>query len=264
MSYRLLSYRPSDQHDVDQWNYRTLEGELRSFEGRTLVRIFERFLDEHASVLEAGCGFGAWCEWFRHRGHRVVGVEYDERVVARAKAFKADIAVELGDITELRFPEDHFDAYVSLGVIEHFEHGPQQALAEARRVLKPGGLAFFSTPTITPIRRVISHPTRTLYFLIRRLRGKPSYFWEYRFTEKELRGFLEDAGFDIVHVDIDDYEPGTAGRHIGLSADWFFLRKTGGEIWELNTVGRVTLALLRVVPASWYAAGLHVVARAKK
>ena len=32
---------------------------------------------------------------------------------------------------EYVFPENHFNAYLSLGVIEHWEEGPQQAIAEA-------------------------------------------------------------------------------------------------------------------------------------
>lgn len=265
MSYKLFSFKTGEEHDVEQWNNRSLEGELRSFEGRTLVRIFNQHLNGHNShLLEGGCGFGAWCEWFQKQGHSIVGIEYDKNIVARAKEFKPDVAVELGDITDLKYPDGSFDAYISLGVIEHFEHGPQQALEEAHRILKPGGLAFVTTPCVTVLRRVLSHPVRTLYFIIRRLIGKPNYFWEYRFTKKELCAFLESAGFEIIHADIDDYEPHVKNRHIGLWADWFFLRKRGGDIWELNAFGKIVLRLLRLFPDSWYCSGLHLVARARK
>lgn len=265
MSYRLLSFKTGSEHDVDQWNDRSLEGELESFENRTLVRIFEKFLNgSKARILEGGCGFGAWCEWFEKRGHSIIGIEYDENIVSRAQKYKSDIAVELGDITKLNYPDNEFDAYISLGVIEHFEHGPEEALEEAYRILKPGGLAFVTTPLLTVARSIVAHPIRTLYFFRRRLAGKPNYFWEYRFTKKELRTYLENAGFEIIHTDIDDYESFVKDRHIGLWADWFFLRKQGGEIWELNGVGKFILRLLRIFPANWYCSGLHLVARAKK
>ena len=265
MSYRFLSFKSGEEHDLQQWDNRSLAGELQSFEGRTLTRIFDQFINgKKLSILEGGCGFGAWCEWFQQHGHHVIGIEYDEHIVAKAKEFKPDVAVELGDITRLSYPDNSFDAYISLGVIEHFEHGPLAALEEAQRILKPGGLAFVTTPYLTVLRRLLAHPIRSLYFLIRRLRGQQNYFWEYRFTKKELQRFLEDAGFEIIYSDIDDYEKHVDDRHIGLWADWFMLRKPGGEIWELNGLGKGILKIMRGLPAAWYCSGLHLVARAKK
>ena len=265
MSYRLMSFKTGKEHDLEQWNNRSLEGELRSFEGRTLVRIFEQHLNgKRLRILEGGCGFGAWCEWFQRKGYEIVGIEYDREIVSRAKQFKSNVAVEFGDISNLKYPDNTFDAYISLGVLEHFEHGPEKALLEAYRILKPGGLAFVTTPYLTPLRRFVAHPIRSLYFVIRRLQGKPNYFWEYRFTYRELCGLLEQAGFEIIHEDIDDYEKNEQSRHIGLWADWFMLRKPDGEIWELNALGKVLLRILRMLPAKWFCSGLHLVARAKK
>lgn len=194
MSYRFLSPRPGEEHELDQWDSRTLGKELESFESRTLVRIFDQHLaNKRFRILEGGCGLGAWWDWFNRRGHDAVGIEYNEEVVKRAKEFRPDVAVELRDVTNLKFPDNSFDAYVSLGVIEHFEHGPERALAEACPVLKPGGLAFVSTPYSNVLRRLIVHPMRSLYFLIRKLRAKPGYFWEYRFRKKELKEHLEKS-----------------------------------------------------------------------
>ncbi len=265
MSYKFLSTKTSQEHDLDQWQNRSLEGEIKSFEGRTLVRIFNKYLNgKEAKILEGGCGFGAWCEWFQKQGYQILGIEYDNNIVKRAKKYKPDVAVELGDITEIKYPSDSFDAYVSLGVIEHFEHGPESALREAHRILKPDGIAFVTTPYLTVIRRFVAHPVRSLYFLIREFRGKSNYFWEYRFTKNELRSFLENTGFEIIHADIDDYEHRIKNRHIGLWADWFFLRRKNGAIWELNGLGKFVLRVVNLFPDSWYCSGLHLVARAKK
>jgi len=96
------------------------------------------------------------------------------------------------------------------------------------------------------------------------LNGRPNYFWEYRFTRNELKSYLEKAGFEIIEIDVDDYEPCIKNRHIGLWADWFFLRADRGEIWELNKIGKMILRLLSVLPRSCYCAGIVIVARAKK
>ena len=151
-------------------------------------------------ILEGGCGFGAWCEWFKNEGHCIIGIEYDKNIVNKAKKYKKDVAVELGDITKLRFKDNEFDAYISLGVIEHFELGPERALEEAHRILRPDGLAFVSTPLLTPIRQFISHPIRSLTFSNVNLAGKPIIFGStvllkrncaITWKKQVLRSFLE-------------------------------------------------------------------------
>jgi glycosyltransferase involved in cell wall biosynthesis/SAM-dependent methyltransferase len=47
------------------------------------------------------------------------------------------------DATDLRFPDDMFDAVFSISVFEHVSH-VSRALAEIKRLLKPGGSAFIS------------------------------------------------------------------------------------------------------------------------
>lgn len=50
-----------------------------------------------------------------------------------------------GDVEELPFDTDRFDRYVSAGSIEYWPE-PQRAIAEAYRVLKPGGIALIIGP----------------------------------------------------------------------------------------------------------------------
>lgn len=214
--------------------------------------------------MEAGCGIGGWCERFQRRGHEIVGIEYNEDIVRRAKESNPEIDVVLGDVTDLNYPNNSFDIYISLGVIEHFENGPERALKEAYRILKPGGLAFVSTPYLNVLRRLICHPVRSTYFLIRKLKGRPNYFWEYRFARKELESYIKEAGFEIIEAVVDDYEPCVRNRHIGLWADWFFIRAEHGEIWELNKAGKLILRMLSILPRSCYSSGIMLVARVKK
>ena len=143
MSYILYSNNSQVDHDLKQWNQRNLEGELHSFENRTVARKFNEYTkDSKLKILEAGCGIGAWCTWFESRGQNIIGVEYDSRIVHKARELNPKTPVRFGNVLQLDFPDNHFDIYVSLGVVEHFESGPQEALIEANRVLKPGGLAF--------------------------------------------------------------------------------------------------------------------------
>ncbi len=52
---------------------------------------------------------------------------------------------QLGDAENLPFPTDTFDRYISAGSIEYWPE-PQRGIAEAYRVLKPGGKALLIGP----------------------------------------------------------------------------------------------------------------------
>lgn len=64
---------------------------------------------------------------------------------ARQKPELAGCTFHEGDAEELPFPTDHFDRYVSAGSIEYWPE-PQRGIAEAYRVLKPGGVALMIGP----------------------------------------------------------------------------------------------------------------------
>ncbi len=75
--------------------------------------------------------------------HRAVGVDAsaDMLAVARANLDRAGIAnaqVRLGDIHNLPFPRDAFDV-VTIHQVLHYLDDPERAIAEAARVLRPGG-----------------------------------------------------------------------------------------------------------------------------
>jgi SAM-dependent methyltransferase len=263
--YKFRSPHNTDAHEVKQWAGRTVDGEMEGFQHRTIVRLFDQYLDnKQYKILEGGCGLGGWCKWLNQRGNQTTGLEYNHNVVELARRLQPDIHVELGDVTQIAYPDNSFDVYISLGVIEHFEKGPEQVLKEAHRVLRPGGLAFVSTPYLSLFRRLLAHPIRTLYFLVHKLRKRPDYFWEYRFTKRELENYLTKGGFQALLTEIDDYESSVRDRHMGLWTDWYFLRAAGGKIWELNRLGRLCLYLLKPIPRSWYCAGIVLVAKAEK
>jgi len=262
MSYKLFSFKNVDEQNDDQWATRSVEGEINSCETRTLVEIFDKFMkDKKLKILEAGCGLGGWVHYLKETGHDVIGLEYEQSVVDRVKEYDPNFPIVQGDITALEYEENTFDAYISLGVVEHFEEGPHRPLLEARRVLKPGGLAFVTVPYLSLFRRLFAHPLRSFYFFLRSLQGKEKYYWEYRYSKKELRKFLEETGFEIIYVDIDDYKRDDKNHHIGLCADFFFLRKKNGEIWELNTLGKIILRVGRLFSPWLFCSGQHMVAR---
>lgn len=93
-------------------------------------------------VLEIGVGMGAdFLRWVR-AGAVATGVDLTERAVelttARLAAEGLQADVQIADAEKLPFPDRSFDIVYSWGVLHHTPN-PAQALAEAQRVLAPGG-----------------------------------------------------------------------------------------------------------------------------
>lgn len=93
-------------------------------------------------VLEIGVGMGAdFLRWVR-AGALATGVDLTERAVelttARLAAEGLQADVRVADAENLPFPDGSFDIVYSWGVLHHTPN-PAQALAEAQRVLAPGG-----------------------------------------------------------------------------------------------------------------------------
>ena len=57
------------------------------------------------------------------------------------KTISPDIRIESDDITESKFPDNHFDLIVSLAAFEHINNF-DKAIKEMYRLLKPGGLVY--------------------------------------------------------------------------------------------------------------------------
>jgi SAM-dependent methyltransferase len=117
------------------------------------LRRFVQALPRGARVLEAGCGTGGILKALLTEGLQAQGIDYAEDTVKALN--QRGLPVRLMDVRSLDYPEDSFDAYISLGVIEHFfdEQQSRQALHEAVRIVKPGGRIFCSVPFTNLLRR---------------------------------------------------------------------------------------------------------------
>jgi ubiquinone/menaquinone biosynthesis C-methylase UbiE len=96
-------------------------------------------------VLDAGCGPGSITLGLARKvaPGPVIGIDIEESQFAKAReqAEKEGLNIEFRaeNISHLPFSDGYFDAVFSHAVLQHLTD-PEAALAELRRVLKPGGL----------------------------------------------------------------------------------------------------------------------------
>lgn len=132
-------------HDIEA---NRLETEPFKLEGVRTKELIGRYLAKpNQQVLDIGGGAGHYAFWLQEQGHQVSLVDLSPRnielVQQRAKASGVALShATVGNATLLDFPNEQFDVVLMLGPLYHLTNRQDRlnALTEARRVLKPGGL----------------------------------------------------------------------------------------------------------------------------
>jgi ubiquinone/menaquinone biosynthesis C-methylase UbiE len=122
--------------DLDQYHFEKLHH---------LLRLVPFDAVKGQKVLEVGCGAGTDLVRFARGGAEVYGVDLAESAIELAKknfainGLTADLRVADGE--HLPFPDHTFDLVYAHGVVQYTAND-LALIAEARRVVKPGGLVI--------------------------------------------------------------------------------------------------------------------------
>ncbi len=174
-------------------------------------------------VLDIGCGTGTLALMIkkRHADAEVIGLDGDPGVLAIARKKAAKLGVEIGLDCGMGFalpyPDGFFDRVVSSLMLHHLTRdNKKRALAEARRVLRPGGqlhIADFGRPRNRFLRKVslpalLGDPEMVRDNLDGRL---PEIIRDTGFAEvRETEQFLTLFGTVSLYAAVNTDEPGVA------------------------------------------------------
>jgi len=211
------------------WRATTLGAVTDDIEQRLILDLMGELSGR--TVLDAGCGDGAFACALASRGAEVTGVDPDRAMLAaaRGRAAAAGLRTKFleGRLERLPFPDASFDAVVAVTVL-CFVPDAAAAVREMARVLRPGG------------RLVIGELGRwSLWAAVRRARGwlgSPTWKTARFRTAAELVALARQAQLSVTEIRGAVYYPpvGVLARLLSPADRWL-----GG----LTTFGAAFLAI---------------------
>lgn len=174
------------------------------FIARAVVRTVETLPGfPELSVLDLSCGEGEILSQLAARGCRVRGTHYrEDDYIVKQQDRLASLPIQAGVNLHQPLPFDggSFDVVLLIEVLEHLE-SHFQVIAEAGRVLKPGGHLLLTTPNIFRLHSRLQFLMTGKHKLIRRRFG-----WDLR-PEDRYAYHISPVDFPLLH---------TLLRHAGL------------------------------------------------
>ena len=173
-----------------------------------------------ARVLDIGCGAGFLTNALAREGHDVSGLDASPASLAVAATHDPTRSVRYveGDALALPFADASFDVVCAMDFLEHVEE-PARVVAEAARVLAPGGLFFFHTFDRNPLAWLVVIKAVEIF-----VRNVPADMHVLRLFVKprELRAMAAAVGLEVAEVRGSGPDPLT------------------GAFWRMVATGRVS------------------------
>ncbi len=152
-----------------------------------------QLLPEKGRLLDFGCGAGHLVEQAQELGWEAHGCDVGEWIETASSNRNID-NIHVGNLDEIAFPNDHFDAAISMQVFEHLLE-PLEDLAQLIRVVRPGGIVYINVPNYHTIPIMLGKDDFML--------NEPPQHVNY-FAPATIRRLFKEAGLTQVQVRTGD------------------------------------------------------------
>jgi len=159
-------------------------------------------------ILDLGCGNGRLIKILQtaRKKYDYLGVDFSEKLLAKARQQFPDHAFQVADMTKLDWPAETFDLVCLVAAFHHLrDRQERQALLNnIYRWLKPGGILFMTNWYLWQpkyrkyfFQNIKSKKSWNDCFIPYRLPNSQKFYWRYyhHFTSLELKSLLQKSGF---------------------------------------------------------------------
>lgn len=181
-------------------------------------------------AVELGCGTGEFTEDLARTGASVAAIDVSPELLAAAKTRGTAARFLIADATALPFGDASLDAVVGSSILHHVELGP--AVAEMRRVLRPGGRACFTEPNLLNPQIAVQKNVPAIKRWAGDSPDETAFFrWPLAAAFREAGFAVRVEPFDFVHPTIPAPLIGIAARAGGVFERVPLLREIAGSLY---------------------------------
>jgi 2-polyprenyl-3-methyl-5-hydroxy-6-metoxy-1,4-benzoquinol methylase len=231
-----------------------LESNIHPKFGRALKHVK---LHANMNVLDIGCGRGELSFYALKSGCKVTAVDYSEAAIRIARQTMASLSEDVRSRLDLRLldatglnglhpdkaPANRFDVVFMVDVVEHvYPWQLQEIVLQLKRLMKPDGLLFISTPNglheryFYTVNRILSWPFtafRMFFCLVRGKINSKDFFRNISKFSKHRNDAIDDMHVNVMSPrEIQSYfpkwrvkvicDPGTTRSFMSILAPrWF-------------------------------------------
>lgn len=204
------------QTEIDKFNNLAHEwwnpdGEFKTLHQINPARV--EFIKKHCdlsnkALIDVGCGGGILAESLANLGANVTAIDLAPQSIETAKLhlYESGLTVnyeciEIGD--KARSASESFDILTCMEMLEHVPD-PEYILKECSKLLKPGGMAFFSTLNRNSRSYLLGVVAAEYVF---NLVPRGTHDYKKFIKPAELRAMLNQCGFELTAISGIDYNP---------------------------------------------------------